>query len=203
MAVLHADVEALRIIARRNKGEPITTPTVPPILSTIEIEPDGKTLRAALEGWKCERQRSPRTETEYQRAIDLFVELHGDLPVVQIKRSHARSFRDALRQVPRHRTKGLAHLTLPQTIEWANEHPDASRVSAATVNKQLGGVQSTLAWAHNEGGFIPDDVEWGQSLRTLAAEENEPDREPFDLADFRHSSALLCSLRERMAESGS
>ena len=43
----------------------------------------------------AERQPSPRTLTEYQRAFDLFVELHGDLPVIQIKKRHARLFREA------------------------------------------------------------------------------------------------------------
>jgi integrase len=185
MAVLQAEVQALHIIARRNKGEPIATPSVPTIPSLTAAEPMGETLRAAFEGWKRERQPSPRTLTEYQRAIDLFVELHGDLPVVQIKRCHARLFREALQHVPRHRTGPLQEATLPQIVEWAKEHPSAQRVSAATVNKLLGGVQATLIWAHDKGGFIPDDLHWADPFARMRLEEDEPDREPFEIADLQ------------------
>ena len=84
MAILRADVEALTAIARRDQGEPIGTPKVPNVDTAAEST--GETLRAAFDGWKRERRPSPRTLTEYERAICLFVELHGDMPVVQIKR---------------------------------------------------------------------------------------------------------------------
>ena len=84
MAILRADVEALTAIARRDQGEPIGTPKVPNVDTAAEST--GETLRAAFDGWKRERRPSPRTLTEYERAIYLFVELHGDMPVVQIKR---------------------------------------------------------------------------------------------------------------------
>jgi hypothetical protein len=89
MAVLKADVEALQAIERRSQGEPIATPKVQSPESPPEAS--GETLRAAYGGWRRERRPSPRTLTEYERA-SLFVDLHGDLPVVQIKRRHARTF---------------------------------------------------------------------------------------------------------------
>jgi len=182
MAVLKADVEALRAIARRSQGEPIATPKV----SSPETpsEPTGETLRAAFQGWKRERRPSPRTLTEYERAISLFVDLHGDLPVVQIKRSHARLYREALQQIPRHRTGSLLKAPLHRVIEWAKDHPTAPRVSAATVNKLLGGVQATLIWAHDKGGFITDDVPWADPFARMRLEEDEPDREPFEIAEL-------------------
>ena len=38
---------------------------------------------------------------EYGRAIDMFIQLHGNLPILEIKRSHARTFREALQLVPK------------------------------------------------------------------------------------------------------
>jgi integrase len=183
MAILRANVEALTAIARRNQGEPINTPKVPNVDTAAEST--GETLRAAFHGWKRERRPSPRTLTEYERAICLFVELHGDMPVVQIKRMHARLFREALQQVPRHRTGSLLHATLPQVVEWAKENPQATRVSATTVNKQLGGLQAVLRWAYDSGGFIPDDVAWSDPFARFRLDEDEPDRESFDIAELR------------------
>ena len=59
---------------------------------------EGETLRAAFTGWQKDRQPAPGTLAEYQRAVDLFIELHGDLAVADIKKSHARKFREALQR---------------------------------------------------------------------------------------------------------
>jgi integrase len=179
MAILKADVEALRAITLRSRGEPIGTPKVPEI-DKASREPAGETLRAAFQGWNRERRRSSRTLMEFQRAVDLFVELHGDLPVVQIRRRHAHMFREALQQVPRHRTGSLLSATLPEIVEWSQNNPEAPRLSATTVNKLLGGLQAVLRWAHDKGGFIPDDVSWSDPFARMRLTEDEPDRQPFN-----------------------
>jgi integrase len=53
------------------------------------------------------------------------------------------------------------------------------------VNKLIGGVQATLIWAHDKGGFIPDDVPWADPFARMRLEEDEPDREPFEIAELR------------------
>ena len=62
---------------------------------------------AGFEGWKRQRDRAPGTLAEYERAIKVFTELHGPLPLLQIKRSHARQFREALQDVPARRCRAL------------------------------------------------------------------------------------------------
>ena len=42
--------------------------------------------------------------SEYKRAVEMFIQLHGDLPVAAIKKSHAREYREALQEVPHRRT---------------------------------------------------------------------------------------------------
>jgi hypothetical protein len=85
MAVLQADVGALRDIQRRDRGEPVATPSVPAISSSSELDPAGDGLRAAFEGWKKAKERPQRTVDEYGRALELFIQLHGDVPVVQVE----------------------------------------------------------------------------------------------------------------------
>jgi hypothetical protein len=81
----------------------------------------------------------------------MFVELHGNLPVAEIKRSHASQFREALRQVPKTRNGPLRSAGLLELQQWGREHPSAPKVSASTVNKQLGAVQAIISWGYRNG----------------------------------------------------
>jgi integrase len=45
-------------------------------------------------------------------------------------------------------------------------------------------VQATLIWAHDKGGFIPDDVPWADPFARMRLEEDEPDRQPFEIAEL-------------------
>jgi Domain of unknown function (DUF6538) len=112
MAVLSAHVKALRDIERRNGGEPVDTPQVPEVLG--ESGAVGGSLRDAFEGWNKERERPADTVHEYKRAVEMFIQLHGDLPVATIKKSHARLYREALQEVPQRRTGELLRATLPE-----------------------------------------------------------------------------------------
>ena len=104
MQALRAYVRALQAIEKRNAGEPIETPkfTVGALSPT---EASGGSLRDAFAGWDKERSRPPGTVHEYRRAVEMFIQLHGDLPVVALRKSHARQYREALQQVPRRRSK--------------------------------------------------------------------------------------------------
>jgi integrase len=183
-AVLAQHVNALIAIQRRHAGEAIETPPQPEP-DSAGAEPTGTTLRAAFEGWKRERRPAPRTLMEYERAITLFAEIHGDMQVIAIKKSHARHYREALQQIPRHRTGKLLKAPLQDVVEWAKAHPTVPRLAPATVNKLIGGVQAVLIWAHDKGGFIPDDVPWADPFARMRLEEDKPEREPFDTSELQ------------------
>jgi integrase len=53
------------------------------------------------------------------------------------------------------------------------------------VNKQIGGVQAALRWAHDKGGFISDDVAWADPFANMRLEEDDPSRGPFDVAGLQ------------------
>jgi hypothetical protein len=182
LALLRAEVRAIRAIQQRHRGEPVETPPLPTVATAAVIT--GDSLQTAFEGWKRQRERPNRTLTEYERAIRLFVELHGDLAIVQIKKSHARHFREALQDVPRKRTGKLLEASLPEMAEYGREHPEVQKISAATVNKLLGGVQTVVVWA-GDNGMVPDDVQWSDPFARMRLGEDEPDRAPFDLGELQ------------------
>ena len=179
-AVLKAHVKALRAVERRSAGEPIDTPK-PPAIITPNVS--GETLSSAFDGWKKAKAPPEATLYEYERAITQFRELHGDLPVVQIRRTHARQFREALQEVPRRRTGALLKAPLPELAEWGKAHPDERKISTGTVNKQLGAVQTIALWAR-DNGIIPDDIPWSDPFSRMRLEEDDPDREPFTPAEL-------------------
>src|SRR5262245_41126480 len=131
--ILRAYVKALRAISARLKGEPVETP--PMVLPGETGMGSSRSLREALVGWQKERSPSKGVLNEYERAVRLFTELHGDLPIAQIKRTHARTFREALQDLPRHRSAELLDAPLPELAEWGRKHPEAPKVTAATANK--------------------------------------------------------------------
>jgi integrase len=182
MAVLRRHVAALEAIQQRTQGQPIETPPLPAVGTTLSTT--GETLSAALEGWKRDRNRSPRTLTEYEHAIKRFAELHGDMPVAQIRKSHARQFQEALQNVPIKslRSGKLVNAPLPDLAQWGRERPDAQKITGATLNKLIGGVQSVCRWARKKG-LVPDD--WADPFADMRVGEDESDRAPFDTNELR------------------
>jgi integrase len=181
-AVMEAFVKAMKAKQERNKGEPVPTP--PLVLPSTQGAVTGDTLHEALEGWKKERNPSRGVLAEYERAIRLFGELHGELPVAQIKRTHARSFREALQDLPRHRAAKLLHASLPELAEWGREHPEAPKITAATVNKLLGGVQTIALWAYDKG-MVPDDIPWSDPFAKMRLREDAPERDAFTIPELK------------------
>lgn len=182
LAVLREDVKALRAIERRHKGEPIETPLLPSV--DYPTTSEGESIRAAFEGWKKSKASSPTTLREFTYAIGRFIELHGDIPVQKITRKSVREFREALQQMPVRRAGTIRRATLPELVDWSRTHPEARKISPATVNKLLGGVQAVAVWAR-DNGYILDDVPWADPFSNMRLEESEPDRAPWETGDLR------------------
>ncbi|MCU1340480.1 MAG: Lambda integrase-like/DNA breaking-rejoining enzyme catalytic core [Bryobacterales bacterium] len=183
MAVLTAHVRALKDIERRNAGDPIETPQLAYALGA-PVTLEGGTLRDAFEGWKKERERPEGTVHEYNRAIEMFIQLHGNLKIVEMKRSHARTFREELQMVPRFRKGVLLKASLPELAEHGRKHPQAAKVSPGTVNKQLGAVQAVARWGRG-AGLVPEDAPWSDPFEEMRLEEEQSEREPFDARDLQ------------------
>jgi integrase len=182
MAVLGAHVKALKDIERRNGGEPIDTPHIPEVVTGSGAV--GGTLRDAFEGWNKERSRPADTVHEYKRAVEMFIQLHGDLAVAALKRSHARQYREALQEVPQRRTGELLKASLPELVEWARKHPEASKVSPGTINKQMGAVGAVAEWAF-ANGVVPEDVLWSNPFAKMRVQGEDSERTSFESADLK------------------
>jgi integrase len=184
MAVLKAFVRALKDTARRQKGEPIETPPLPAVNSAPLVTPGSTTLPAAFEGWKRANNRSPRTAQEYEYAVKLFGELHGDMPLAAVRKSHARQFREALQAVPirSFRTGKLQTATLPELATWGRDHTNAKKISAGTINKLLGALQSVGRWARKED-LVPE--EWTDPFADMRVEGDESERAPFEIKELQ------------------
>ena len=184
IAILRAFVRALRAIQQRHAGEPIETPPLPAVNSAPSANPGTATLSTAFEGWKRASNRSPRTAQEYGYAIKLFGELHGDMPLAAVRKSHARQFREALQAVPirRYRTGKLQTATLPELATWGREHANAQKIGAGTINKLLGALQSVGRWARKED-IVPED--WTDPFADMRVDGDESERGPFEIKELR------------------
>jgi integrase len=182
MQALRAYVRALQAIDKRNAGEPIETPKFTRGSQSDTIA--AGTLRDAVKGWQKERQRPAGTVHEYERAVEMFIELHGDLSVAEIKKPHARKFREAVQQVPQRRVGTLRGAKLPEMSEWGEKHPSVPKISAGTVNKQLGALQAIAGWAE-QNGLIPDDVAWSNPFAKMKVREEQSERTSFETTELK------------------
>jgi integrase len=114
----------------------------------------------------------------------MFIQLNGNLPVVAIRKKHALDYRRALQEVPKLRKGALLVAPLPAQAEWGREHPDEPKITAATINKQLGAVQSVCIWA-NDNGLVPDDAQWTDPFSKLRLPEDRSERTSFDIAELQ------------------
>ena len=183
LEALRAEVRALRAIRQRDAGEPIETPPLP-ALNTTPAGDGSTTLSSAFEGWKGARNRSPRTVQEYEYAIKLFGELHGDMQLAAVRKSQARLFRQALQDVPikQFRTGQLRTATLPELATWGREHVDTQKIGAGTINKLLGALQSVCRWARREE-LVPDD--WTDPFADMRVDGEESERAPFETKELQ------------------
>ena len=197
LAVLKQFVRALEAMERRQKGEVVDTPELPDVAT--DTPASGESLLAALEGWKKAKRRSPATLREFAYAVRRFVELHADLPIARITRRHVREFREALQETPKRRKGALINATLPELLKWSRDNPEADKVSPATINKLLGGVQAVAVWGR-DNGLIPDEVPWADPFSNMRLEEELPTRAPWQTDELKRLfGSPVFTQRERPA----
>ncbi|WGR70340.1 MULTISPECIES: hypothetical protein [unclassified Bradyrhizobium] len=72
----------------------------------------------------------------------------------------------------------------PDIRKVSREHPEAPRITAATINKQLGSVQAICVWA-SDNGLIPDDVQWTDPFSRLRLPTERSERTSFEIAELQ------------------
>jgi integrase len=184
LAVMRAEVRALEDILARHRGEPIESPKLIEPTSSIKTPSSGCGLRAAYEGWLKVTPRKKGTSMEFERGIERFIELHGDLEVAQINRAHVRQFRDAALLVPAKRSGKLLHAPLPELVEYSRAHPEVPRLKASTINKWLNCLGAVLNWARRNG-IIPDEMPWSDPVSGMRLTEAKSNRQPWEPEELK------------------
>jgi integrase len=179
LAVMRAEVRALEDILARHRGEPIESPKLIEPRGSIDALSSGCGLRAAYEGWLKVTPRKKSTSMEFERGIERFIELHGDLEVAQINRGHVRQFRDAAQLVPAKRSGKLLKAALPELVEYSRAHPEVPRLKASTINKWLNCLGAVLNWAR-KNGIIPDEMPWSDPVSGMRLPEERSNRQPWE-----------------------
>ena len=183
LAFLRAQCEAFDAIKERPAGEHVPTPVLAPANSPL-----GETITVALKRWaeaggRGAKQRGKGVRSEAERAVRLFVELHGDLPLSLITKAHGRSYRDALARLPKALPARLSKKALPDILrENLTAYPSRS---AQTVNKTLAVLAGIFARADRDGFFDPV-AGWSNPFHIryeIAAAHREP-YEPFSAAEL-------------------
>ncbi|MGC5780837.1 DUF6538 domain-containing protein [Methylobacterium sp. NFXW15] len=182
LAFVKAQRSAFAGIRARLDGDEVATPE-------RQSEIKGMPLTAALELWSearntGARKPQPSSIAEARRATRRFVELHGDLPITEITKAHARAFRDALARVPKALPARLAKLPLPEILK--QDLSKYSRRNAQTINKTLALLSGMLTRAERDGLFesLPT---WTNPFHVgfdVAPAEREP-YEPFSTAELQ------------------
>jgi integrase len=132
--------------------------------------------------WIRLRKPAARTLLEARTAFRLFSELHGDLPIGEIGKPHARAFRDALARIPKHLSAEQKAKPLPLLLK---DIPAGELRAPQTVNKTLNLLSGVLSRAAKEGHF--DDRLWSNpfSVHLDVAEDDEESYEPFSPSEIQ------------------
>ena len=165
-------------------GPPVATPPprqLAPVPALAEVSTaENPLFSVAFEDWVRLGKPAGRTKTEAKTALRQFTEMHGDLPVLSIKKAHARTFRDALAKLPKNLTAEQKKVPLPVLIERATGDTRQPQTINKTLNL-LGGILSRQA---KEGIF--DDVHWANpfSVHLDVADDDEDSYEPLTDTDL-------------------
>jgi integrase len=190
-AFLQAAVRATEAIAKRHEGELVETPAAPAPLDvsrSLPAEPDGIGLKAMFDKWVEERKPPEKTVLDFATAIRRFVELHGDLAVHEVTKAQVRAYKDGLQRLPRSCSGRLRQMGLPELLAHLEKHPSPGpTLSAGTVNKALGALQTVFGWVEAQGytDVYPGWANPAARMKLHNPAKDEDNRLPYGPEDLR------------------
>jgi integrase len=96
--------------------------------------------------------------SDFATAVRRFIDLNGDMSIVETSRVHAEKFRDALRDFPSKLPDEIRKLSMSAQVQWA-QATDAKMLAQASTNKNILGVRLMLNYAFEETSAI-EDRDW-------------------------------------------
>ncbi len=169
-------------VLRRLDGDAtIETPPEPEKLVVATPSDDAPRLSQAFSTWKTERRPAKGVAQDYETQITRFIELHGDLPVSEIRRKHVAEFRDIMLLFPRMVPKTKRGLDTRSLCAWADEN-NVPRLSLATVNDKCVGALSAVFGLLINQSVVEDNPCAGMKLKEK--DKDRQPREPYDRSDI-------------------
>jgi len=185
LGFLRAERQAFDWIKARLQGEKVPGPDRPvPFAAPGQITISAAYRRWAEGGGRGARKPRDGSVAEAGRAVQRFLELHGDLPITAITKTHGRAYRDALASLPKALPDRLRTMSLPELL--TNDLSPFPKRSAQTVNKNLALLGGLFARAERDGFFegVPG---WSNPFHVgfeIARSEKQP-FEPFSLWELQ------------------
>jgi hypothetical protein len=188
---LRAAVQATEAVAKRQEGQLIETPAAPAPLTAshaAQVKSAGVDLLAMFDKWVEERKPPEKTVLDFTTALRRFAELHGNLPVYQVTKAHVRTYKDALQRLPRSCSGIMRQMTLPELLAHLETHPSPGpTLSAGTINKNLGALQTVLGWIEAQG-YMDEHPNWSNPAARMKLHnpaKDEDNRLPYDAEDLK------------------
>lgn len=190
-AVLQAVTKTTEELWQRNQGRLVETPQPPaPVRISGKAQPlaaDGElTLSGLFEKWQDEKQRTLPADTiaDYASHVRHFQELHGDLPLPLITKTHVREFKDAMLKCPaiNRLPKQFRAKKLPALIKLAEKDPSLPRLSGRTINEKcLAALSAVLNWGV-QNGYLDNNPATG--IKVAVGKVEEQKRLPYSVEDL-------------------
>ena len=185
LGFLRAERQAFDWIKARLEGEKVPGPDRPvPFAAPGQITISAAYRRWAEGGGRGARKPRDGSVAEAGRAVQRFLELHGDLPITAITKTHGRAYRDALASLPKALPDRLRTMSLPELL--TNDLSPFPKRSAQTVNKNLALLGGLFARAERDG-FFEGVSGWSNPFHVgfeIARSEKQP-FEPFSLWELQ------------------
>ena len=132
-------------------ASPVRTQTSSPIAD--QDDRSRAALSAALVHWRKMQQPQRQSDLEVTRAVDRFVAMFGDMALGDITSRHILDYRDLIMLMPRNLqlTKiAAAGQTLREVIQTNANTPNGTRLSRASIKKDVGGLRAVLGVVADE-----------------------------------------------------
>ena len=105
-------------------------------------------LSAAITAWHStliSEGKKKTTLAKYLASSNEFLEIIGDLDLIDIGKGHARTYREILKKLPSKYRQKFKGKTIKQVLDI--EHSSDSLCSAVSINDKLNAVKQLMAWA--------------------------------------------------------
>lgn len=106
---------------------------------------------------------SARTAAGQKATMEEFLEIIGDLPIVEVSRDVLMRYLEVISRLPKNRRKRYPEATIDSLANL--DVPDAQRPSARTIKEKMTALGAFLRWCREVKGYLHEDPTRGVHIR--------------------------------------